>query len=222
MTPARASRAPKRRGRPRDEELPARRRAEILDAASRVFAERGYRQSDVQQIADAAAISKGCVYCYFASKRELFLAAVDRGMTLLRRAVDCAAERAEDPLEKVARGVRAYLAYFDRHPELIELLIQERSEFRDREQPTYFAHREKGIGRWRELWLELMRSERVRRVPVERILDVVSDLLYGTIFTNHFSGRTKSFERQARDILDVFFRGVLVDGADPGAGCSSR
>ena len=40
-------------------------------------------------------------------------------------------------------------------------------------------------------------------------VDVVSDLLYGVIFTNLFSGRDKSFEEQAKDITDVVFRGIL-------------
>jgi hypothetical protein len=55
----------------------------------------------------------------------------------------------------------------------------------------------------------LIREGRVRAIPVGRITDVISDLLYGTIFTNHFARRSKSFEAQACDIVDVFFHGIL-------------
>ena len=48
-------------------------------------------------------------------------------------------------------------------------------------------------------------------MPVERITDVVGDLLYGTIFTNYFSGRRKKVEVQARDIVDMVFLGVLSE-----------
>ena len=46
-------------------------------------------------------------------------------------------------------------------------------------------------------------------MPVERVIDVLGDVLYGTMLTNHFAGREKPFEAQAQDILDVVFNGVL-------------
>ena len=48
-------------------------------------------------------------------------------------------------------------------------------------------------------------------MPVERITDVLSDLVYGTMFTNYFTGNQKPFEAQAKDILDVVFHGILSD-----------
>ena len=46
---------------------------------------------------------------------------------------------------------------------------------------------------------------------VERILDVLADVLYGTMFTNYFSGRSRSPAEQARDILDIAFYGILSE-----------
>jgi len=48
------------------------RRAQILRAAAGVFAEKGYSNSTVDEIASAAGIAKGSVYNYFKSKQELF------------------------------------------------------------------------------------------------------------------------------------------------------
>ena len=48
------------------------RRQDILDAAAGVFAMHGYRQATIDQIAEAAGISKGTVYLSFASKEDLF------------------------------------------------------------------------------------------------------------------------------------------------------
>ncbi len=52
------------------------RRAQILRAARSVFVEKGYLAARVQDIAKRAGLSKGAVYFYFSSKRELFLALV--------------------------------------------------------------------------------------------------------------------------------------------------
>jgi AcrR family transcriptional regulator len=198
-------------GRPPDAQLPERRRTEILDAATAAFSKHGFAAADVQEIADQTGVGKGTVYRYFPNKEGLFLAAVDHGMRNLKTAVDAAVATAKEPLKRIAQGVRAYLTFFDAHPEIVELLIQERAHFRDRKTPTYFVHREANMGPWQDLFRELIRAGIVRPLPVEQIIEVISDLLYGTMFTNHFTGRKKSPGRQCKDVLNVLFRGILTE-----------
>jgi AcrR family transcriptional regulator len=200
----------RRPGRPRDDSLPQRRRSEILEIAAHMFAKSGYAATDVQVIANRVGVGKGTVYRYFPTKELLFLATVDWSMRRLREAVDDAADRAESPLGRLAAGVRAYLEFFDRHPEVVELLIQERAQFRDRKQPTYFQHRDANLGPWRDLFRELIHSGILRDIPIDRITDVLSDLLYGTMFTTYFAGRKKTLASQCDDLLDIVFRGLLV------------
>lgn len=200
------------RGRPRDPALAERRRDEILDAAAKLFADRGYAATDLQAVADALGVGKGTLYRYFPSKERLFLAAVDRGMRRLRESVDAARATVGDPLEQIVEAMNAYLGFFDRHPELAELLIQERAVFRDRKKPTYFEHREANVGRWRDLFAGLMADGRIRDMSVEQIINVFSNLGYGTMFTNFFAGRQKSLPIQAREIVDVVFHGILTNG----------
>ena len=54
-----------------------RNRALLLDAARRVFLERGYFAATLDQIADEAGFSKGAVYSRFASKADMFLALLE-------------------------------------------------------------------------------------------------------------------------------------------------
>ncbi|MBS0261206.1 MAG: TetR/AcrR family transcriptional regulator [Planctomycetes bacterium] len=198
-------------GRPPNAELQERRREEILDAAAEVFAKHGFAVTDVQEIADKIGVGKGTIYRYFPSKEELFLAAVDHGMRQLKETVDAAVGTVEQPLERIGEGVRAYLTFFDEHPGIVELLIHERAHFRDRMRPTYFVHREANMAPWEDLFHELIRAGIVRDLPVEQITGVISDLLYGTMFTNYFAGRKKSLASQCEDALDILFRGLLTE-----------
>jgi AcrR family transcriptional regulator len=201
----------RRPGRPANEEIRARRQEEILEAAAKLFAERGYSDANTQELADLLQVGKGTIYRYFPTKQELFLAAVDRLVRQLKETIDAAMEGIEDPFERMAVGVRTYLRYFAEHPEVVELLIQERAQFRDRMKPTYFVHREANVGRWREEIRGLIAEGRVRDVPPERVTDVLGDLLYGTMFTNYFAGRKRSPEDQAVDILDIAFHGIIPE-----------
>jgi hypothetical protein len=135
----------------------------------------------------------------------------------MQRRVREAASSVDDPIQKLSRGIRAYLEYFETYPEQVELLIQERAIFRDRKRPTYFEYRDANRGPWRELYVELVRQGRMRNdVSVERILDAIGSLLYGTMFTNHFVGRTISLDEQHRALLAIIFRGTAVKGTDLG------
>ena len=63
---------------------PAERRAQILDAASHVFAKVGFAGATLRQVADAAGVSKGTVFHYFETKESLLRAVVhDRVVTKL-------------------------------------------------------------------------------------------------------------------------------------------
>jgi len=201
--------AEKKRRKPTDDALRTRRCAEILDAAVRLFAKHGYAETDTQHLADELGVGKGTLYRYFPSKRELLLATADRVMCQLREEVDASIVGINDPLEQIAVAIRAYLDFFAEHPEFVELLMLERSQFKDRKKPTYFQHREANIERWLAVYRGLIAEGKIRDMPVERITDVIGALVYGTMFTNYFTGRQKSSAAQAQDILDVVFHGIL-------------
>jgi AcrR family transcriptional regulator len=193
------------------------RRQKIIECAARQFAERGYDDCDMDCVAAKVGVAKGTLYLYFPGKQDLFFACVDWGMAEMQRRVHAAADAVDGPVEKLSRGIRAYLEYFETHPEQVELLIQERAIFRDRKQSTYFEYRDANRGPWRELYLGLVKAGRMRSdVSVERILDAIGSLLYGTMFTNHFVGRTISLDEQHRALLAIIFRGTAVKGRDLG------
>jgi len=196
-------------GRPKVPGLGDRRREEILALATHEFAQRGYPGTDLQIVADRLGVGKGTVYRYFDSKEALFLAAADRGMRLLKESSDREVARSLDALDQIVRATRAYLRFFDKHPEFVELIVQERAEFKHRKRPTYFLHSDVNIRPWKQLIRQLIVQEQIRDIPVDRITDVFSSVLYGAIFKNYFESRRRSPDRQAEEILDVIFRGIL-------------
>jgi AcrR family transcriptional regulator len=58
------------------ERKPTERPHELMDAALRVFAERGYRATTLEEVADAAGVSKSTLYQYFTGKSDLLLQAL--------------------------------------------------------------------------------------------------------------------------------------------------
>ena len=101
------------------------RRKQILDAAVRVFARRGYHGSRVGDIAEEAGVAHGLLYHYFASKEEV-LQTVFRenwGELIERfRAVETADEPACEKLEGIAKIL---LRTWRNDPDLVTVMVRE-------------------------------------------------------------------------------------------------
>ena len=78
-----------------------RRTEETLNAAFRVFSNRGYHNATVDDIAQEAGISKGTCYQYFPGKEDIFIATVERTLETLLAEADAAAGDAGDALMRL-------------------------------------------------------------------------------------------------------------------------
>ena len=104
----------------------ARRREAIFTAATRLFAERGYAQTSIQDIAEEAGILKGSLYYYVSSKEELLYQLLVRNHEALYAHVAGRAPAADEPaLAAVHSFVRRHVAYVLAHAELSALYAQE-------------------------------------------------------------------------------------------------
>jgi TetR/AcrR family transcriptional regulator, acrAB operon repressor len=75
----------------------------LLDAAERLFSERGVSRASLADIADAAGVTRGAIYWHFRNKADLFQAIIDRVVLPMEEMVRAAADdSAEDPLERVS------------------------------------------------------------------------------------------------------------------------
>jgi AcrR family transcriptional regulator len=123
-------------------------REELVAAAARVFARRGYHKATVEEIAAEAGFSTGAVYSNFEGKEQLFLAIADRQVAdrvAEITAVADAAERNGDAAAEAADQFRAFLEadpdwpllFYEfwslsvRNPELQDELAKRRDAIRD-------------------------------------------------------------------------------------------
>ena len=97
------------RGRPRASDAPQARRA-LLDAAAELIAERGYRGTTVNDVAQRSGLSKGTFYWHFHTKEELLYAVLD--------------ERIDRPVMDLIARLKAAPADKDMAPEASALLLE--------------------------------------------------------------------------------------------------
>lgn len=78
-----------------------RKRDLILDAAEKVFREKGFHLATLDEIASRAGVAKGTIYLYFEDKLDLFLSAIERRFRQLIGELEGIRSRFDDPVEAV-------------------------------------------------------------------------------------------------------------------------
>ncbi len=128
------------------------RRAQLIELGLRLFAERSYDEVSIDELARAAQISKGLLYHYFPTKRDLYTAALRHAAQQLLDETQPLVILPSD--ERARLGLQTYLAFAERHG------------------PAYVALMRGGLGADREIVGIL---EETRATIAQRILDALPD-----------------------------------------------
>lgn len=100
-----------------------RRREQLLEVALRQFAQRGFRATTMDGIAESAGVTKPLVYQHFRSKRALYFELVDSVTRDLLDAIRQATARADGPRQQVELGFTAYFHVVVSHEPAFQLIF---------------------------------------------------------------------------------------------------
>jgi len=100
------------------------RRAQLLDAAARLFRERGFHATSMRDIAKAVGMLSGSIYYHFDSKEEMLLAVYEEGKRRVAEAVDMAVASASDPWQRLEAACAAHLGALIAHRDYTQVMIR--------------------------------------------------------------------------------------------------
>ena len=97
-------------------------RTEILDIATREFADRGYNGARVDEIATKTRTTKRMIYYYFGSKEQLYIAVLERVYLEIRTAEQTLDVDGLDPVDAIRRIAELTFDHHQSHPDFIRLV----------------------------------------------------------------------------------------------------
>jgi AcrR family transcriptional regulator len=107
------------------ERRPDERPKELLEAAITIFAERGYRKTRLEEVAEAAGVTKGTIYYYFDTKEELLLRAVEHyQQQWLMQMEDFVRQEQGPPRERIRTLIRQLFGGDRSRRKMMSLLMQ--------------------------------------------------------------------------------------------------
>lgn len=199
-------------GKTRRDVLTEFRRAEILDAASKVFAARGYRDATLEEVAAAAGLAKGTLYLYFASKEEMFWDILRSRITDTQERIEKELATIEGTREKIQAALRIRFERFREDQAFMRIYVTEFSqciyggpwakEFRK----LHLA----GARLLAPVFAEGVRRGDLRPVPPLETALALVDLVKSTVSLS-LLGMHESSINLEQFIFDLFWRGVRAE-----------
>ena len=101
------------------------RTTEILAAAPRVFADKGFHEATIDAVAKAANVAKGTVYLYYRSKHDLYWAALDVGIRDMLSRTKAKMDEAKSTEDKIRAFIETKIRYFDENREFFKIYYSE-------------------------------------------------------------------------------------------------
>jgi len=194
---------------PRRDATPGPKRDAILRAAIDVFAERGFFNAQVADVARAAGVAAVTVYLYFKGKDDLLVSIFDRSMRDGLAAGRAAVADLDDPRERLRRLARAHLARLgsDRNLAIVfQVELRQSTKFMERFSSTLLRDY---LGLIREAVADGQRAGTFR---ADLKPTAAAKMLFGDLdemATNWIlSKRRYSLEADAESVVDLFINGA--------------
>lgn len=110
---------------PRTSPATKRRHQDVLDAAARVFYEKGYAAASTHDIADRVGILKGSLYYYVSSKEELLARIIEQAHTISTHAIAESQREAANGAGRLAAIIRGHLQFYVDNREMATVYFRE-------------------------------------------------------------------------------------------------
>ncbi|HVE83977.1 MAG TPA: TetR/AcrR family transcriptional regulator [Myxococcales bacterium] len=184
----------------------------VLDAAARLFRQKGYPVITLRQIAREAGVFPGSIFYRYRTKEALLVRLMERAMKRMTAAIRRAVARADDPLQQVRIALRAHTRMLLSDDASIFVLLYDWRFLEPRTRESILRLRDEYEAFWDGLLRSAAGSTRVRRGVDLRLLRLLS---FGAVnwVAQWYSPEGPSTPEQIADAFwDYLSNGVL----DPG------
>ena len=195
------------KGIPLTDEEQLRRRKELFDASVHLFLEKGFNETSMREIAEAAGVGKSTLYDYFESKDEILISYFENELQKITTRAQKIAEQDLSATEKLRQIMQMHLSYLVENKQFYLKLTLESQRLAIQSQQR--------IQTSRHVYQDLLRGLVEEGVLTGEFRDInplfaarsIFTLLSLAVFTSRPTGTP---EEMMQDAMDIFFKGLRV------------
>lgn len=181
----------------------------ILKVANEVFAEKGFQQATISQIAQKAKIAEGSIYDYFKNKEDLLFSIPEARMEKFLSGLHEHLKGIKGALNKFRKLIWYHLNFYEKNKDYTRILLLDL-----RQNPRFNQSKAYGmIRQYSKIILQLIQEgKKEKAIRMEIDPHILRDLILGTI--EHFTirgfimGRFPNLAEAADDLYDQIVSGV--------------
>jgi AcrR family transcriptional regulator len=157
----------------------ARTRAQLLEAAARVYARRGFDIATLDEIAEEAGFTKGAVYDHFGSKENLLFALLDEHLSAQIAEQVALFDETQETTERPRVGADRWMKELDENPDVFRLFVE--AWVRAQRDDSVRGRVAAGVEAWREMFMSFgrRRSEQLGTEPSKEALEEAATVMVG-------------------------------------------
>ncbi|HEU5011582.1 MAG TPA: TetR/AcrR family transcriptional regulator [Roseiflexaceae bacterium] len=193
------------RGIPLTEQEQAQRRREIFDASVKLFLEKGFPETSMREIAEAAGMGKSSLYDYFRTKDEILAFVIEEETAILTQQAQAIARQSFPPEARLKRVMETHFTFMQENRNLFSRLSAEALRLK--------AESQRGIQQRRYAYQDLVAGIIQEGISQGRFRAVdplnAARLLLNSLLSVLYTTRpTASAEAMLEEAVDIFLRGI--------------
>ena len=97
----------------------------IFETAMKLFADKGYEATSIEEITATVGVAKGTLYYHFSSKEEIFNFLVEEGMKLLKNSIQIKTDRVSNYIDKIRAIILIQIKVIVKYESLITIILSQ-------------------------------------------------------------------------------------------------
>lgn len=190
---------------------------QIIEAAIRLFAQKGYHATSIQEIADTLGIAKGSLYFYFKSKEDLFVSVFEYHIDqILQQFHLVSDDKSLSPRDKM---FKLLMENFDRHREsrdFFQMLMKERFEINEEIGKLILNLRAQSLSWYQTCIIEMYGAEgQSYSLDAAMMFSAMTVEYMHHLTLDNIEYETKPIALYLLERLDDLMRGMIAKGQPP-------
>ncbi len=178
----------------------------IFEASMKLFAEKGYDATSIDEITETVGVAKGTLYYHFSSKEEILNFLVEEGVKLLQNSVDIKTAKYTSYIDKIKAIILIEVKIVSKYEDLIKILL---SQFwgNDIRNQKYQAYIYGYIKKIEEVIMQGMEENQIKKGNPETIASEIYGLICSCLIY-------KIRARENYDVMKLYkeFESTIVEG----------
>jgi len=181
----------------------------IFETSMKLFAEKGYDATSVEEITSIVGVAKGTLYYHFSSKEEIFYFLVEEGMKLLQNSITIKTAQQTSSIEKLKSVMLIQTKILNKYQDFITIVISQMwgNEPRNKKCREYV---EQHINIIKDIVEEGIKNKEIIDVDAETIAVEIFSTTYVSLYK---SGKTNNFSIQdiSKNLQNILFNGLKIE-----------